>query len=303
MSSYSSAARAVEAGPFDVAVVGYRAATIVALVIVLLLTAGAPGAVAAQEVVREVVKGPGQDHRVRVEKRVIVLDGDGNVVTEDVSGHGHVGASASERDTFVWVSESGDGTVFETDIRMGISGGFLGVETVELTEALREHFGVPAGEGVMVSNVVEDSGAMTGGVDAADIITAVAGSTLSSSSDLGKLIREHEPGETVDLEVWRNGKMLVLPVQLGERKRSMVHLDRQGPSSFRFKILDAEDGVNSFEFHSEDAAEDVLKYFEGPEWLERVQRLETMDLDAVEKRMRELEAKIRSLEKQLEDNR
>ncbi len=239
--------------------------------------------------------------RVRVEKRVIMVDGDGKVIELDgdaVTTHGGIGGD--EHDAFVWVSDDASGATFSADVLVGLSGGFLGVETVELTDALRAHFGVPAGEGVLISNVVDDSGAMIGGVVAGDVITGVAGSSLSSSSDLGKLVRQHEPGETVDLEIWRDGKLVTVPVQLGERKRSTLHMDRQG-ASFQFKILGAGDEVNTFEFRSEDAVEDVLKYFDGPEWRERVKRLETMDLDQVEERMRELEAKIKSLEKQLEE--
>ena len=240
--------------------------------------------------------------QVRVEKRVIMVDEDGKVV--ELEGDGvttHLGAGG-EHEAFVWVSEDGDLDALGGDLTIGLSGGFLGVETVELTEALRDHFGVPTGEGVMVSNVVEDSGAMLGGVAAGDVITAVAGTTLSSSSGLGRLVRQHEPGETIDLEIWRDGKLLALPVQLGERQRSTVHLDREGASSFKFRILGSGDEINTFEFRSEDAVEDVLKYFDGPEWRERVRRLETMDLDQVEARMRELEAKIKSLEKQLEED-
>lgn len=100
----------------------------------------------------------------------------------------------------------------------GGRGGYLGVQLVGLTDALRAHFGVPEGQGVMVSEVADDTAAWRAGIQAGDVITAVGGERVSSSGALSKIIRSAEPGASVDLEVWRDGRPTTFTAQLEERE-------------------------------------------------------------------------------------
>lgn len=114
---------------------------------------------------------------------------------------------------------------------LGGSGTFLGVQLTELTDDLRTHFGVPEGQGVMVSKVVDGSPAAMAGVQAGDIVTAVDGEQVSGGRSLGRLIRDRDEGETVALEIYRAGRVETLSPTLAasEGRRMRVHRMHGGP--------------------------------------------------------------------------
>lgn len=101
-------------------------------------------------------------------------------------------------------------------------GGFLGVGLTELTSELREHFGVSADSGVMVSKVVDDSPAFKAGLAVGDIITGVDGESVSSGSALAGIIRGHEEGDEVVLNVWRDGASQSITAAVEEREQRVL---------------------------------------------------------------------------------
>lgn len=122
-----------------------------------------------------------------------------------VGGHGDVKVLAGD-EGYAWVSHLG-----------GLGGGYLGVGLTELTPELREHFGVPAGAGVMVSKVMDDSPAFRAGVEVGDILAEVDGESVSSGAELAKRIRGHAEGDEVVLSVWRDGTARSITAALEER--------------------------------------------------------------------------------------
>jgi membrane-associated protease RseP (regulator of RpoE activity) len=97
-------------------------------------------------------------------------------------------------------------------------GGFLGVRTMSLGEQLAEYFGVSEDEGVLVTDVVENSPAEDAGLEAGDVILAVGDEDVSSPSDLRRAIRDHEPEDEVAISVIRKGSRMTLNVKLGNTK-------------------------------------------------------------------------------------
>jgi len=109
-------------------------------------------------------------------------------------------------DTLQWLSE---------DMQQG---GFLGVSLTDLTDELKEHFGVPAGSGVLVSKIVDDSPAQKSGIQVGDIITLVDGEEVGSGRGLSSEISSREEGDTVTVELWRNGRAEQVSAVLGKRE-------------------------------------------------------------------------------------
>lgn len=93
--------------------------------------------------------------------------------------------------------KSGDGT---WTINMG-SYRRLGISTQTLTKQLADYFGVS--EGILVTSVVENSGAAKAGLKAGDVITAVDGEKVDSPGDITRAINKKEDG-TVTLTVVRD---------------------------------------------------------------------------------------------------
>ncbi len=98
-------------------------------------------------------------------------------------------------------------------------GAFLGVQLSDLTPELRTHFGVPEDAGVMVGKLVDGSPAFRAGLEIGDVVTAVYGEPVASASALARAVRGHEDGDTVVLEVWRDGQMQKISATLEERER------------------------------------------------------------------------------------
>ncbi len=138
----------------------------------------------------------------------MVFVGDGGDVQVMSGGGGHS-----------WFSHNG---------AFGGGGGFLGVGLTDLTPELREHFGVPAGAGVMVSKVIDASPAFRAGLEVGDIIASVDGETIAGGSALGKNIRSHEAGEEVVLNVWRDGAVRSITAAIEEREGGGLHAQHMG---------------------------------------------------------------------------
>lgn len=102
--------------------------------------------------------------------------------------------------------------------------GYLGVGVIQLTPELREHFGAPADRGVMVSKVVEDSPAAIAGIAAGDILLAVDDEAIDGEWDLIREIGQHGEGDTVSIEVQRDGTTFSVTPALDERDRQVVDL-------------------------------------------------------------------------------
>lgn len=95
---------------------------------------------------------------------------------------------------------------------------YLGVRyrMIDLKTALAND--VPAG--AYVQEVVEDSPAAKGEIEAGDIITKLGGEKISGEDEVGlaKEIAKHKVGERVEVEVWREGETKKLAVMLEEAK-------------------------------------------------------------------------------------
>jgi putative serine protease PepD len=74
-----------------------------------------------------------------------------------------------------------------------------------------------SGSGAQVSAVKAASPALTAGLKAGDVITAIDGTSVASADDLTAKISAHQPGDKVTLSVTRNGSTLKLDVTLGTR--------------------------------------------------------------------------------------
>ncbi len=157
--------------------------------------------------------------RIEVKKIKAAMDCEGDDCPEAVSRVLFVGDDGDVRvlhdGDHEWVSED---NVRRLHRRHG-GGAFLGVQLSDLTPELRTHFGVPEDAGVMVGKLVDGSPAFRAGLEVGDIVTAVDGEPVASASALARAIRGHEDGNTVVLEVWRDGQMQKISATLEERER------------------------------------------------------------------------------------
>ncbi|MGO2501879.1 MAG: S1C family serine protease, partial [Cobetia marina] len=95
--------------------------------------------------------------------------------------------------------------------------GWLGLEVQELTPSLAHSFGLSAPQGVVVAAVLRDGPAAQAGLRPGDILTAVAGKRLIDARLAMADIAAVKPGDTLQLNLLRDGKPMEVSVKVGER--------------------------------------------------------------------------------------
>ena len=97
-----------------------------------------------------------------------------------------------------------------------VTRGFLGVSLQPIDLDLAEAFSLDSTHGALIVDVLEDSPAKKGGLQQGDIIIKINGSPVKSPSQLRNDIVLLPPGTKLNLTINRNGKILDLPIVLGE---------------------------------------------------------------------------------------
>ena len=83
--------------------------------------------------------------------------------------------------------------------------GYLGVQIAELTQELADREGLENIEGVYVAEVTEGGAAKLAGMKSGDVITAINGKKVNSTTQLKESVGQYRPGDKIDVEVNRNG--------------------------------------------------------------------------------------------------
>lgn len=104
--------------------------------------------------------------------------------------------------------------------------GYLGVITGEALNAQSSQlfFGVDHIRGMLVESVDEGGPAMRAGIKPGDVITLVSNSVISDAQNIMQEIRNKKPGDTVNVQVYRNGKTLNFPTILGFGQAIIIEL-------------------------------------------------------------------------------
>lgn len=115
---------------------------------------------------------------------------------------------------------------------------WLGVYIQDITPAMEEKFGVKAGEGVLVSDLIAGSPAKEAGIEGGDVITKVDGEPVGSSDDLISTISTKAVGTVVTLEIVRNKEPIHITVTLGERPSEEELYNKGAPSVKETKAVE-----------------------------------------------------------------
>jgi serine protease Do len=97
-----------------------------------------------------------------------------------------------------------------------VTRGYLGVVIQPISPAMAKDLGLNKLQGALVGDVGPKGPAQAGGVQRGDVILATNGNAVNDSNELRNTISMMQPGETVKLEISRNGSTKDLNVKLGE---------------------------------------------------------------------------------------
>ena len=93
--------------------------------------------------------------------------------------------------------------------------GFLGVGISDVSKSLAEAMGLPSTMGAGINSVMPGSAADNGGIFPGDIIVSVNGQSILRSGDLPHIVGLIEPGKSIKIVVYREGKQKKLTVKVG----------------------------------------------------------------------------------------
>ena len=187
----------------------------------------------------------------------------------------------------------------------GLGGGWLGIQAVSLTPELRRHFGVSEDRGVMVGSVEEDSPAEAGGILVGDILTVVDGEDVESGRSLAAIVRKKKKGDAVAIELMRDGRLEAVTVILDEREGMGLAPGGYGFFSPHGDSLIGPDVDFTFEWNEDtrqavkDAMGELQDRMKSGEWREKLEVIDSLDLSAIQDRMREVEQRLKELEGEL----
>lgn len=108
--------------------------------------------------------------------------------------------------------------------------GVLGVRGGNLTQDLADAMEINRTQGAWVSEVVEDSAAAKAGIQAGDVIIALDGTPVLSFAELAAKVGTIGAGRTVNLTLLREGKELVVTVELDSQQAQQVAADSLHPA-------------------------------------------------------------------------
>lgn len=94
---------------------------------------------------------------------------------------------------------------------------YLGIQPDTLTPQVREQLGAKQKTGVVVIDVTADSPPDSAGLEPGDIVTSVDGKSLRTAEDLVALVRQHQPGDEIEVVYFRDNVRHTTTVTLAER--------------------------------------------------------------------------------------
>jgi serine protease Do len=97
---------------------------------------------------------------------------------------------------------------------------YLGVNVVTMDSHSAKILGIPFTQGVAIESLDPEGSAAQAGAQANDVVTKVNGKIVTTSSELMELIGRSKVGETLTLNVVREGDSREIPVRMMSRSNN-----------------------------------------------------------------------------------
>ena len=106
--------------------------------------------------------------------------------------------------------------------------GRLGAQGQDMTAQLAQAFGIERGSGFIVTQIESGSPADKAGIRVGDVIVAANGKPITSASDMHNLVGLQRLGQSVDLDLFREGdeislEVIIQPIEINKISGERVH--------------------------------------------------------------------------------
>ncbi len=149
----------------------------------------------------------------------------------------------------------------------------LGVQYQEATASLIRNENLPRGT-AQVMEVQEGTAAEEAGLQSGDLILAIDGQELNDALEISNIIGSHQPGDTVELRINRDGETMTITVELGgfddDDAIADAESDSPSPESSAHERLQDDLGLTLRDVPARDLERLGLDNLEGAVFIERV---------------------------------
>jgi serine protease Do len=118
---------------------------------------------------------------------------------------------------FAVPADTADSIVKQLIAGKKVSRGYLGATIQNISPDAAESLGIAPNSGALVTDVTPAGPGARGGLQAGDVVTALNGEKVTSSSSLTRLVANTPAGGAMRLDIRRNGKMQTITVTAGLR--------------------------------------------------------------------------------------
>ena len=119
--------------------------------------------------------------------------------------------------------------VFDQLVKSGkVSRGYIAVSLGNVPNGGGEMLGLKDSHGAVIGSVVKGGPGEKAGLKGGDIITAIDGKTVTDAQDATMAVIAHQPGETISLNIMRNGNPETVRVTLGQRPTGLEAENNDG---------------------------------------------------------------------------
>lgn len=136
--------------------------------------------------------------------------------------------------------------------------GWLGVHIQEVTEDIAEGLGLKELVGALIGSVNKDGPAAKAKLQAGDIILKVGDKEVKEPRNLPQIVADIPDGTQVPVTIWRKGKVVSIPVQIGEQ----VEADETGVIPSPEGGKDLAKGIEIHGMTLQPLTEDILQRFD-----------------------------------------
>jgi serine protease Do len=130
----------------------------------------------------------------------------------------------------------------DTLIRDGkVTHGYMGIGITDVSPENAQFFHVPDSSGAVVDQVEADSPAAKAGLKVGDVVRAIDGQKVTGAGDLQVEVGQKQPGNTIKLQVLRDGRTVDVPVTLqamGARNGEKGAANAQGKPRWGLGLAD-----------------------------------------------------------------
>ncbi len=100
--------------------------------------------------------------------------------------------------------------------------GWLGIQMQNMDEDMAKALDMDAPQGVLVADVFKNNPADKAGIKSGDVITAINGTKVNSTTELARSVASLAPGAKINVTIMRQGKIKNFTIQLDERAENMA---------------------------------------------------------------------------------